>query len=109
LRVQSPDQPLGIAPFGLALNDERVTTDGELIAGARARDLARAHLERRGLGADAGLAEADDGVGRLAMTRTPTGSPPAGVYTASIPNAANVASTAPSRAVISEARSKLAH
>jgi hypothetical protein len=39
--------------------------------------------------------------GRLAITRTATGSPPAGVQTASIPNAANVESTAPWNAVIS--------
>jgi hypothetical protein len=37
--------------------------------------------------------------GRLAITRTDTGSPP-GVYTASIPKAANVASTAPWNTVI---------
>ena len=34
------------------------------------------------------------------MTRTDAGSPPAGVYVASIPNAANVASTAPWNTVI---------
>jgi hypothetical protein len=33
--------------------------------------------------------------GRFVITRTDTGSPPAGVYAASIPNAANVASAAP--------------
>jgi hypothetical protein len=35
--------------------------------------------------------------GRRAITRTGIGSPPAGVYTASIPNAANVAPTAPAK------------
>jgi hypothetical protein len=75
--VQAPHEPVGIAPFRLTLNDEALTADCELIAGPRSGDLAGAHLEGRGLGMDAGLPEADDGV--RAMTRTPTGLPPAGV------------------------------
>jgi hypothetical protein len=43
---------------------------------------------------NAGLGKADDGPGRLAITRTDTGSPPAGVWTASIPKSAKIASTA---------------
>jgi hypothetical protein len=42
-------------------------------------DLTRLHLEGRRLSMDTHLAEADDGVGRLTMTRTPTGSPSAGM------------------------------
>jgi hypothetical protein len=50
-----------------------------LVARARVGDLARAQLEGRGLGVEAGVAEADDRVGRLAITRTGIGSPPADV------------------------------
>jgi hypothetical protein len=46
--------------FRLALDDEGLTADDELIIGARTHYLARPHLERCGLGMDAGLAEADD-------------------------------------------------
>ena len=75
-----PHQPVGIAPFRLALDDERLAVDGELIARARVRDLARPHLEGRGLGVDAGLAEADDRVRDAWRSPAPdTGSPPAGV------------------------------
>ena len=67
-----PHEPVGIAPLRLALDDEGLAADGELIAGARVGDLARPHLEGRGLGMDAGLAEADDRV------RTPARSAPRG-------------------------------
>ena len=77
--IQRPCEPGGIAPLGLALDDEGFAADRELVAGARVRDVAGPHLESGRLRVDAGLAEADDGVGRLAITRTSTGSPPAGV------------------------------
>ena len=44
--VERPHEPVGIAPFRLALNDEGLGADGELIAGTRACDLARPHLKR---------------------------------------------------------------
>ena len=47
----------------LALDDEGLAIDDQLIVGARVGDLARPQLEGRGLGVDAGLAEADDRVG----------------------------------------------
>jgi hypothetical protein len=56
--VQGPHQPVGIAPLRLTLDDERLTPDRELIAGPRVCDLAPPKLEGRGLGVDAGLAEA---------------------------------------------------
>jgi hypothetical protein len=62
-RIQGPHEPIGIAPLGLTLHDEGLGTDGELIARAWTRDLARPYLEGCGLGADAGLAEAADRVG----------------------------------------------
>jgi hypothetical protein len=46
----------------VSLDDEGLSAHGELIAGTRARDLARPYLECRGLGIDARLAEADNGV-----------------------------------------------
>jgi hypothetical protein len=54
--IQAPHKPLGIAPLRLALHDEVVGADRELIAGARIPDLARPQLEGRGLGVDAGVA-----------------------------------------------------
>ena len=87
----------GIAPLGLALDDEGFAADRELVAGARVRDVAGPHLEGGRLGMDAGLAEADDRVGspgdhshrdRLATRRRRCGVDP---------NAANVASTAPAK------------
>jgi hypothetical protein len=60
--IESPDQPVGIAPFRLALDDEGLTANHELIAGTRARDFARPQLEGCGLGVDTGFAEADDRV-----------------------------------------------
>ena len=77
--IERPHKPVGIAPLGFTLDDERLAADGELIVRARVGDLARPQLEGRGLGVDARLAEADDGVGTLTITRTDTGSPPAGV------------------------------
>jgi hypothetical protein len=93
--IQRPHQPIRVPSFRLALHDEDIFADGELIVRARIGDLARANLEGRGLGIDAGPPKPTIVSGRLAMTRTETGSPPAGAYTASIPKAANVASTAP--------------
>jgi hypothetical protein len=63
----------------LAPDDERLAADRELIPNARVGHLARPHLERGGLGMDAGVAEAEDRVRRLTITRMPTGSLPAGV------------------------------
>jgi hypothetical protein len=60
--IERPDQPIGIAPFRLPLDDESLAADHELIAGARVGDLARPDLEGRGLGVDPGLAEAEDRV-----------------------------------------------
>ena len=77
--MEAPHQPVRIAPFRLALDDEGLAIYGELVAGARARDLAHPYLESRGLGVDAALAEADDGVRMRGITRTETGSPPVGV------------------------------
>jgi hypothetical protein len=57
-----PHQPIRVAPLRLALDEERLAVDGELIAWVWVRNLARPHLERRGLGVDAGVAEADDRV-----------------------------------------------
>ena len=74
-----PHEPVGIAPFRLALQDEGLGAEDQLIAGPQVGDLARLQLERCGLGVDARLAQADDGIGRRAITRTGTGSPPAGV------------------------------
>jgi hypothetical protein len=50
--IQHPHELVGIAPFRLALDDERLTIDGELIALSWARDLTRPHLEGPGLGVD---------------------------------------------------------
>jgi hypothetical protein len=58
-----------IAALRLALHDERLATDGELITRTRACDRARPYLERCCLGVDAGVAEADDCV------RTPRDDP----------------------------------
>ena len=78
--IERPHEPVGIAPLRLALDDEGLAADGELIAGARARDLARPHLEGRGLGVDAGLAEADDRVRDAGRSPAPgPGRHPAGV------------------------------
>src|ERR671918_137895 len=63
LHIEAPHEPIGIAPLRLALDDEGLAIDRELIIGARARDFAHPHLESCGLGVDAGLAEPDDGVG----------------------------------------------
>jgi hypothetical protein len=77
--TEAPHEPVGIPSLRLALDGESLAADGELIVRARACDLARLQLEGRGLGVDAGLAEADDRVRTRAMTRTDTGSPLAGV------------------------------
>jgi hypothetical protein len=77
--VEVPPQLVGVAPRRLALDDEGVAADRQLIAGMRGRNLARPYLESRGLGVDAGVAEPTIVSGRLAITRTDTGSPPAGV------------------------------
>jgi hypothetical protein len=61
--INCPHEPVGIAPFRLSLDDESLTVHGKQIARARACDLARPHLEGRGLGVDAGLAEADNRIG----------------------------------------------
>jgi Transposase zinc-binding domain len=61
--IEAPHEPIRIAPLRLALDDEGLATDGELVAGLRACDVARPQLEGRGLGVDAGLPEADDRVG----------------------------------------------
>src|SRR5918994_6400955 len=60
--VQRPHHPIRIAPLGFGLDDERLAADRDLIAGTRACDLARPHLEGRRLGVDASLAEPDDRV-----------------------------------------------
>jgi hypothetical protein len=54
--------PVGITSLRRALGHEGVAGDGGLITGTWVRGLARPHLECRGLGVDAGLAEADDRV-----------------------------------------------
>jgi hypothetical protein len=100
--IQHPHEPFGIAPFRLTLDDEGLAIDDELIVGPRVGDFARPQLEGRGLGMDAGLAEADDGV------RTPGDDPNAYRLAArrrveGIPKAANVASTAPWNTVIRSA------
>jgi hypothetical protein len=61
-RVLSRDREKAAAPtpLRLALDDEGLAADLELIVRARIGDLARPHLEGRGLGMNAGLAEADD-------------------------------------------------
>jgi hypothetical protein len=64
-QIEHPNEPVGIAPLRLALHDEGLAANRELIAGAWARHLARPQLEGRGLGMDAGFAEADDRVGTL--------------------------------------------
>jgi hypothetical protein len=61
--IQAPHEPVRIAPLRLALHEERFAADRELVARARVCNLACAQLEGRGLGVDAGLAEADDRVG----------------------------------------------
>jgi hypothetical protein len=43
--VHGPHQPVGIAPLRLALDDEGLSADGELITGPRTRNLVRPHLE----------------------------------------------------------------
>jgi hypothetical protein len=60
---EAPHEPVGVAPLGLALDDEGLAIDDELIAGPRVCDLAPPKLEDGSLGVDAGLAEADDRVG----------------------------------------------
>jgi hypothetical protein len=77
--VERPHQPIRIAPLRLGLDDEGLSADHELIVRARVGDLARPQLEGRGLGVDAGLAEADDVSGRCAITRPEPARPPAGV------------------------------
>jgi hypothetical protein len=77
--IERPHEPVGIAPFRLALDDERFTVLRRLIAGTRARDLARTHLKRRRLGVDAFSPKSTIASGCLAIARTDTGSPPAGV------------------------------
>jgi hypothetical protein len=44
-RIEIPHEPIGVAPLRLALDDEVVAADRELIAWARVRDLARPHLK----------------------------------------------------------------
>jgi hypothetical protein len=66
-----------IAPLGLTLDDEPLAVHGKLIPWTLARDLVRPHLEGRGLGMDADLAETNDCVGTSAAP-TPD-PPPAGV------------------------------
>jgi hypothetical protein len=51
--IERPDEPIGIAPLRLALDHEGLTADYELIVWPRVGDLARAQLERRGLGMNA--------------------------------------------------------
>jgi hypothetical protein len=53
--IEAPHQPVWIAPLWLTLDGEGLAIDDELIVGARVCDLARAQLEGRGLGVDAGL------------------------------------------------------
>jgi hypothetical protein len=60
--VERPHQPIGIAPLRLALDDEGLAIDAELIIRARAGDLARPQLGCCGFGMEARIAEADDGV-----------------------------------------------
>ena len=60
--VKRPHEPVGIAPLGLALDDEGLATDGELIVGTRIGDLACPYFEASGLGVNAGIAEVDDRV-----------------------------------------------
>jgi hypothetical protein len=43
--IEHPHEPVGIAPLGLALDEECFTVQRKLIAGTRARDLARPHLK----------------------------------------------------------------
>jgi hypothetical protein len=62
LHVERPHEPIGIAPYRLALDDEGIAPDAELIVGAWAGDVARPQLEGRGFGMDARVAEADDRV-----------------------------------------------
>ena len=69
-----------------------LTADRERAVRARIGDLARPYFEGRGLCADAGLPKPTIVSGRRATTRTGTGS--------SIPNAANVAPTAPWNTII---------
>jgi hypothetical protein len=98
--IERPDQPIRVSPFRLTLDDERLAADGELIARTRVRNLARPQLEPGCLGMDAGPPEAEDGIGAPGHHRTETGSPTDRRVEASIPNAANVASTAPLNTVI---------
>ena len=76
---RGPDEPIGIAPLGLALDDEGLAIDDELIVRARVGDLARPQLE---VAVSAWMRVSPKPTivsGRLAITRIVTGSPPAGV------------------------------
>ena len=78
-RVQAPHEPIGIAPFRLALQDEGLGAEAELTAGARVGDLARRTSK---VAASAWMRVSPKPTivsGRRAITRTGTGSPPAGV------------------------------
>jgi hypothetical protein len=77
--IEAPHEPIGIAPLGLALDDEGLAADGELVVGTRVGDLARPHLERCSLDVNAVSPKPTMVFGRLAITRAETGSPPAGV------------------------------
>ncbi|MEM7023134.1 MAG: hypothetical protein AAF637_11140 [Pseudomonadota bacterium] len=52
------------SPFRLALDDEGLVVDLELIVGLQIGELGHPDFERRSLGVDAGLAEAHDRIGR---------------------------------------------
>ena len=61
--IHHPHEPVWITPLRLALDDEGLAAHGKVIVWARIADLACPDIEGRGLGVDAGLAEADDRVG----------------------------------------------
>ena len=83
-RAQSPNKSIRVAPFRLALDDEGLAADGELVVGARIGDLARTHLEGRSLGLDTSVPEADV-VSGAARSPAPAPDSPAGCRTASMP------------------------
>ena len=69
----------GLAPLRLALDDEGLATEGDLVARRRIGDLARPHLERTVPAWMRVSPKLTMASGQPAWTRAVTGSPPAGV------------------------------